>query len=174
MILDERASRTDRVIEVGKMMLTAARTAPKAKGVDILECCLVTGDDIKRLSDAMVELFEQTGRHVFERDSQNILKADAVVIIATRVETMGLDCGHCGYPQCSQKPAFTPCAFNCYDVGIAVGSAVATAADQRVDSRVMYSVGMGAQRLNLLPGCHQYLGIPISASSKSPFFDRKP
>jgi uncharacterized ferredoxin-like protein len=153
-------------------MLTAARTAPKAKGVDILECCLLTGDDIQKLSAVMLQMFEETGRPVYQRDGNNILKADCVLIIATKSQMMGLNCGHCGFPTCGEKPAAVPCAFNGTDVGIAIGSAVATAADERVDTRVMFSVGMAAERMNLLPGCTQYFGIPISASSKSPFFDR--
>jgi uncharacterized ferredoxin-like protein len=153
-------------------MLTAARTAPKAKGVDILECCLLTGDNIQKLSDVMLQMFEETGRPVYQRDGNNILKADCVLIIATKSQMMGLNCGHCGFPTCGEKPAAVPCAFNGTDVGIAIGSAVATAADERVDTRVMFSVGMAAERMNLLPGCTQYFGIPISASSKSPFFDR--
>lgn len=172
MIIEERSSRSERVIEAGRKMLTAARTAPKAKGVDIIECCLLTGDDIKRLSDTMMQLHEETGRPVYLRDGGNILKADCVLIIATRAQLMGLNCGHCGFPSCADKPANVPCAFNSTDVGIAIGSAVATAADERVDTRVMFSVGMAAERMNLLPGCSQYFGIPISASSKSPFFDR--
>jgi uncharacterized ferredoxin-like protein len=153
-------------------MLTAARTAPKAKGVDILECCLLTGEDIKRLSDVMLQMYEETGRPVYQRDGNNILKADCVLIIATKSQMMGLNCGHCGFPTCGEKPAAAPCAFNATDVGIAIGSAVATAADERVDTRVMFSVGMAAERMNLLSGCSQYFGIPVSASSKSPFFDR--
>lgn len=182
MIINERSSRADRVIEAGRRMLTAARTAPKAKGVDILECCLVTADDIRRLSDTMFQLHAETGRPVFLRDGNNILKADAVLIVATSLQPMGLNCGHCGFPTCGDKPKQVPCAFNLVDVGIAIGSAVATAADCRVDSRVMYSVGMAALRLNLLshtaPGsdqshpCIACFGIPLSASSKSPFFDR--
>lgn len=172
MIIDERNSRTERVLEAGRRMLTAARTAPKAKGVDILECCLLTGDDIKRLSDVMMELYAETGRPVYKRDSQNILQADCVLVIATQSQMMGLNCGHCGFSACAEKPSNVPCAFNSTDVGIAIGSAVATAADERVDTRVMFSAGMGAERLNLLPGCSQYFAIPISASSKSPFFDR--
>lgn len=31
-------------------MLTAARTAPKGKGIDVIEAALVTGEDIKKLS----------------------------------------------------------------------------------------------------------------------------
>lgn len=172
MIIEERQSREARVIEAGHRMMTAARTAPKAKGVDIIECCLLTGDDVKRLSDAMMELHEETGRPVYKRDSGNILNAGCVLVIATHSQMMGLNCGHCGFPACAEKPQNVPCAFNSTDIGIAVGSAVATAADERVDTRVMFSAGMGAERLNLLPGCSQYLAIPVSASSKSPFFDR--
>jgi Uncharacterized protein containing a ferredoxin domain len=43
-----------------------------------------------------------------------------------------------------------------------------------VDSRVMFSAGMAAQRLGYLGDCTCVMAIPISASSKNPFFDRKP
>ena len=153
MIIEERSSRTERVIEAGRNMLTAARTAPKAKGLDNLECCLLTGEDIQRLSDVMVELFNETGRPVYQRDAANILKAECVLT-------------------CAEKPAQAPCAYCATDIGIALGSAVATAADHRVDTRVMFSAGMAAERMNLLPDCSQYFAVPVSASSKSPFFDR--
>ncbi len=177
MIINERDDRRERVMQAARAMLTAARTAPKARGVDILECCIVEGDDINRLSDTMTRLFEETGRPVFQRDAANILQADAVVIIATRPQVMGLNCGHCGSPTCGDKPGAVPCVFNSVDIGIALGSAAAKAADCRVDTRIMYSAGMGAQRLGLLNTpdgeCRQYFAIPVSASSKSPFFDRK-
>lgn len=205
MIINERNSRSQRVVEVANRMLTAARTSPKAKGVDILECAILTEEDIRTLSDEMLRLHEETGRPVFLRDGNNILKADAIVILATRILPMGLNCAHCGFPTCGDKPRNVPCAFNLIDLGIAIGSAVATASDCRVDTRVMYSVGMAAQRLGLLnppctvagadtcttagtstaadtstdsagnnraESCVAYLGIPLSASSKSPFFDR--
>lgn len=58
---------------------------------------------------------------------------------------------------------------NSIDVGIAIGSACATAADLRVDTRVMFSAGLAAQRLEWLKGCRQVMAIPVSASSKNPF-----
>jgi uncharacterized ferredoxin-like protein len=58
-------------------------------------------------------------------------------------------------------------------MGIAVGSAVALAANLRVDNRVMFSVGKMAKDMDLLPGCSMVLAIPLSISGKSPFFDRK-
>ena len=61
------------------------------------------------------------------------------------------------------------------DVGIAIGSAAAAAADARVDNRVMFSVGRAARSLGLLgASVTLVLGIPLSVSGKSPFFDRKP
>ncbi|MBD5225276.1 MAG: ferredoxin [Bacteroidales bacterium] len=172
MIVDERNDRRDRVIAAGRQMLTAARTAPKAKGTDIIECCILTDGDIRRLSEAMLELYTDTGRPVYQRDAANILKSDAIVVIATRSQVMGLNCAHCGYKSCVEKPENVPCAINCVDVGIAIGSVVSTAADMRIDCRVMFSAGMAAERLNLLDGCSQYYCIPLSASSKNPFFDR--
>ena len=172
MIENERDGRTARIMEVARKMLTAARTAPKGKGLDILECAVVSGEDITRLSYAMLTLFAETGRHVYERDAANILKAECVVVIASHSQPLGLNCAHCGFATCDEKPAAVPCAINSVDVGIAIGSAVAMAADCRVDCRVMFSVGMAAQKLNLLDGCRQYFCIPLSASSKNPFFDR--
>ncbi len=84
-----------------------------------------------------------------------------------------LNCGHCGFPTCAGRPEGVPCAINSVDVGIAIGSACATAADMRVDTRVMFSAGLAAQRLNYLEGCRSVYAIPVSASSKNPFFDRK-
>ena len=105
MVTNERESRALRVKEAGLAMLTAARTAPKAKGVDIMECCLLDGDDIIRLSQEMASLHELTGRPVYARDSKNILQADAVFVIATRSQPMGLNCAHCGFETCASKPA---------------------------------------------------------------------
>ena len=58
--------------------------------------------------------------------------------------------------------------------GIAVGSAVSVAADDRVDSRVLYSAGKAAQLMQYEDFDVVWLAIPIAAYGKSPFFDRKP
>ena len=50
MIINERESRHEQVLNVARQMMTAARTAPKGKGVDIIEVALVTDEDIKKLS----------------------------------------------------------------------------------------------------------------------------
>lgn len=174
MIQNERASRHEHVLDVARQMMTAARTAPKGKGVDIIEIALVAGEDLKRLSEKMVEMVEEHGMKFFLRDAANVLQAECIIIIGTREQAQGLNCGHCGYPTCAGRPEGVPCAINSVDVGIAIGSACATAADLRVDTRVMFSAGLAAQRLDWLEGCRQVMAIPVSASSKNPFFDRKP
>ena len=155
-------------------MMTAARTAPKGKGVDIIEVALVTDEDIKKLAEQLISLSEEKGMKFFLRDADNILSAECVLLIGTRELAQGLNCGHCGFPTCAERSTGVPCVINSVDVGIAIGSACATAADHRVDTRVMFSAGLAAQRLDILKGCKQVFAIPVSASSKNPFFDRKP
>ncbi|MDR3218662.1 MAG: DUF2148 domain-containing protein [Dysgonamonadaceae bacterium] len=173
MILNERETRHERVMEAVKLMMTAARTAPKGKGMDIIEIAAIAGEDIKTLSAKTKELGEQNGLNFFLRDAENILSAEAVVIIGSHSSEHNLNCSYCGYPTCTAKPEYTPCVLNSVDIGIAIGSACATAADLRLDTRVMFSVGYTAQKLKWLPDCRSVFAIPVSASSKNPFFDRK-
>ena len=173
MIQNERETRHQRVMEAVGQMMTAARTAPKAKGTDIIEIVAVEGNDIRILSDKTVVLGIQNDYKFFLRDAENILSAEAVLLIGTHQKEQTLNCNHCGFASCDDKPQEVPCTINSVDVGIAIGSACAMAADLRLDTRVMFSVGYAAQALNWLEGCRTVFAIPISASTKSPFFDRK-
>ena len=173
MIQSERETRHQRVMEAVGRMMTAARTAPKAKGIDIIEIAMAEGNDIQTLSDKTRELGIQNEHKFFLRDAENILSAEAVLLIGTRRQEQALNCSHCGFPTCSAKPQEVPCAINSVDVGIAIGSACAMAADLRLDTRVMFSVGYAAQALDWLKGCETVFAVPVSASSKNPFFDRK-
>ena len=100
MIQNERDCRHEHVLDVARQMLTAARTAPKGKGIDVIEAALVTGEDIKKLSEKMVAMVEEHGMKFFLRDADNILQAECVIIIGTREQTQSLNCGHCGFPTC--------------------------------------------------------------------------
>ncbi|MCD8092157.1 MAG: DUF2148 domain-containing protein [Bacteroides sp.] len=174
MIQNERDCRHKHVLDVARQMMTAARTAPKGKGIDVIETALVAGEDLKKLSEKMVAMVEEHGMKFFLRDAENILQAECVVIIGMHELAQGLNCGHCGFSTCAGRSEGVPCAINSVDVGVAIGSACAMAADMRVDTRVMFSAGLAAQRLDWLKGCTSVFAIPVSASSKNPFFDRKP
>ncbi len=172
MIYNEREIRHRQVIEAAKQMMTAARTAPKARGADILEITLVTDEDIVTLSDALKQLGEQRNRAGMIRDAKNILSAEAILLIGSREMAMGLNCAYCGSESCDTRGEGVPCTMNTIDVGIAIGSACSTAACLKLDTRVMYSAGYAAYKLGWMPQCKYIIAIPVSASSKNPFFDR--
>ena len=174
MLLNERQNRRERLLKVAEAMATAARTAPKGKGFDINEILTVTDEHIAELSAEMIKYSEKSGLKFFLRDAENLQHAEAVILIGTKSQTHGLNCGYCGFATCNEKQEQPdiPCSLNSVDVGIAIGSACATAADMRVDSRVMFSAGRAAQDLDWLPGCSNIYAIPISCTSKNPFFDR--
>lgn len=172
MIRNQRECAHEGVAAACCLIMNAIRTAPKARGIDLIETATVDGDDLRELSQQMLDLHKLTGKPVFLRDGNNILQGEAVILVGTPRHPMGLNCGRCGYRDCEDLPADNPCAFNEIDLGIAIGSAVSMAADLRLDTRVMYSAGMGALALNLLPGCQTVIAIAVGCSAKNPFFDR--
>lgn len=176
MILNEKSVSNSSLLDVAQRMMTAARTAPKARGVDRLEIITVHEEkDLEILARQMEKIYERTHRSGFLRDAGNIRQAGAVVIIGSHNGEQELDCGYCGHATCAGKRAHGgPCVFPVNDMGIAIGSACATAADCRVDNRVMYTAGMAANELGWLgDDCIFALAIPLSATGKNPFFDRK-
>jgi uncharacterized ferredoxin-like protein len=174
MIVNERDNRHEAALSVATHLLRAARTAPKGKGVDLIECAVVEGEDLETLAAEMERIGTERGHMFFLRDANCIRASECVVLIGTRHKVQGLNCARCGFPTCAEKPRQVPCAINVVDVGIAVGSAVSLAADLRIDTRIMYSAGVAADHLALLgEDTSQIYALPLSISSKSPFFDRK-
>jgi len=166
------------LVQIAGFMCTAARTAPKAKGTDNILTMVISRDSQKKkLVKRMIDDARRENKPGFRRDAANIENSPVIVLIATRTKPIGLTyCGFCGYEDCTHLlKAKGICAYNALDLGIAVGSAVSIAADFRVDNRIMYSVGKAAMALNLFKDKSVKIafGIPLSASGKNPFFDRK-
>lgn len=159
--------------KTAELMCAAARTAPKTRGQDHIVIGLLTPSEKKKVIARMREIAERESRPGCARDAGCLEAAQQVVLIGVRRRTIGLNCGFCGYPVCAELEK-TPgvCAYNSMDLGIALGSAAALAADLRADNRLMFSVGKAALELGLLPEAVQAVGIPLSATGKSPFFDR--
>jgi len=165
------------IYNVAKKMLLAALTAPKARGKNQLVIKIVDKSDIFTLSEKMIEMAEKFKLPSFKRDAENILLSPYLFLIGTRICPADLKkCGMCGFLNCEEtdKYKLTPCVFNTGDLGIAIGSAVSIAMDNRVDNRIMYTVGQAAIELQMLGTDVPIIyGIPLSAASKNPFFDRK-
>lgn len=165
---------------VGELMAVAARTAPKAAGKDFIEVALLSDSERVALGTDMMEVGKERGNPGFERDGQNVLDSDAVLLIGLLPHKgVGLNCGACGFASCQEfnNKSYTGdfigpnCALRLLDLGIALGSAVKTASELNVDNRIMYRIGVSTKRLGLGKSniCH---GIPLSATGKSIFFDR--
>ncbi|MCX5682019.1 MAG: DUF2148 domain-containing protein [Candidatus Omnitrophica bacterium] len=176
-MIDEKKFINEILKDAAKKMVLAARTAPKGRGIDTFTFCLAEDDDIKKISKKMKEIGEESGAQAFLRDSQSILSSPVIVLLGTAIKAVGLKrCSRCGFKDCDEKEKHKniPCAFNTGDLGIAIGSAVSVAADNRVDCRVMHTVGAAALELGLLgKDVKIAFGVPLSATSKNPFFDRK-
>ncbi len=176
-VTDEKKLMANALKEVAAKMVIAARTAPKARGIDTFEIKIAEGDTISALAEKMKEAAAEYDIPFFERDAGNILESPVVVLIGTRIKSIGLKkCGMCGFSGCDEKNEHpdVPCVFNTGDLGLAVGSAVSVCTDHRADNRIMYTIGQAAMELGLFDTeIRIAYGIPLSATSKNPFFDRK-
>lgn len=163
---------------VAELMAISARTAPKAVGKDFIVTKIVEGDDLQQLAEKMYEFGERTGKGNFDRDGANVSSSAAVLLIGLKdAEVVGLNCSACGSEKCIKPDTFEGefkgpnCALRLLDMGIAIGSAVKTASLLNVDNRIMYRVGVVAREMGLIDADF-VMGIPLSATGKSIYFDR--
>lgn len=164
------------VMQVAGLMCAAARTAPKGRGIDNIVTGIVDGDEKNSIARRMLKKGKEEQVNSFIRDAGGIRFASAVVLIGTRVKPLGLKiCGLCGFRDCAQLESNNGvCVFNNSDLGIAVGSAVSVAAMHHIDNRIMYTAGIIAGEMGLLGNDVKIIfTIPLSATGKNPFFDRK-
>jgi len=166
-------------MEAAALMCAAARTAPKARGVDNILTMAVTGEELCLLADKMEEIANRdpAANGFFARDAGNVRASQAVVLIGAKRSFCGLShCSLCGFANCAAcKAAGANCAFTTLNMGIALGSAAATAADLRMDNRIMFTIGKAAGEMGYVEDKDViWHGIPLSVSGKSVFFDRKP
>jgi len=171
------------------LMAATARTAPKARGVDATASLILDGEDLEKLATAMDSKATKKPDYLsstLKRDANNVRKSESVLLLGVtghpkKIE-QPLDCGACGYASCEHlakarkklkvKDFNGPiCAFQSMDLGIALGSSVKLASELCIDNRMMYTIGVAAKELGLLDS-DMIIGIPLSVTGKSPYFDR--
>jgi len=175
MMYNSKESEKSAVKHVAEMMAAAARTAPKACGVDLIQTMILDGEDKDKLTATMREIGAARDKF-FIRDANNVDVCHCIVLIGAGVAPRGLNCGLCGIGKCedAEKDGIA-CALSVTDIGIAVGSAVSKAMDHRIDNRVLYTAGMATLKLKLFPGDIKIcFGIGLSTTGKNVFFDRAP
>ncbi len=163
---------------VAELMAISARTAPKTAGQDFVVTKIIEGDDLKKLAEKMFEFGERTGKGNFDRDGANVRNSDALLLIGLKdARSLGFNCGACGFDKCLKPNTHEgefrggQCAYRLLDMGIALGSAVKTASLLNVDNRIMYRAGVVAREMGLIDADF-VMGIPLSATGKSIYFDR--
>jgi len=169
------------------LMAASAITAPKAGGKDCLEIVALTdADDLKRLADEMRKYAPASSKaNYWHRDATNTENAQGVLLIGLAGPvTAGYDCGGCGYRTCNEfeqarelkdfEMGYTGphCIMRMMDIGVALSSAAKAASLLNIDNRVQQRVGAAARALGYID-CEVAMGIPISISGKSIFYDRK-
>jgi uncharacterized ferredoxin-like protein len=187
-VYNRMTAEKDAVATVANLMALAARTAPKAKGVDTIFVKVLTKKEIKDLATRLKSLGEERDLHFFLRDAKNIAASDGCIIIGAQGNVpAGVNCGACGFSTCAEftknfikkdkkTTDFTGpnCSVRMADLGIALGSAVKTAQVHNVDNRIMYTGGVAAMDLGTLgEDCTIAYAIPLSATGKNIYFDRK-
>ncbi len=167
---------------LAKIILTAARTAPKGKGIDDIVTFFLSPEEKSELANRMEELSEIKNLKFLIRDAQNVRDSDAIILIGLKASGVSnLDCGACGFGTCKemlerekvQKEFLGPqCMIKYLDLGIAVGSAAAKAKDLCIDNRVLYSAGAAACYFKMIDA-DMAMGLPLSVKGKNIFFDRE-
>jgi len=170
----------EKINEMAAQIITAAKTAPKGKGVDSLNIGILEEEDKQVILDEMAKLYKQTSRELFFRDANNLRDSDGCILFSVEDKPLGLNCGACGM-NCSQMAktkkivtddyAGPNCMFKVMDLGIALGSASKRAMELCIDNRLMYSIGVAARKTNLIKG-EIVIAMPLSISGKNIFFDR--
>ncbi len=176
MIQNRETASAEAAKRVAQAMVAAAITAPKANGGDRVVAAILDGEDKAVLTKHMRDIAKETGAEFFDRDANNVDNSHCIVMLGALNDPVLLDnCGFCGFADCAaSRAAGATCAFNASDLGIAVGSAVSIAADNRMDNRVLFSAGKAFLRMKVFEGVRVCYGIPLSTTSKSIFFDRGP
>ena len=177
MIIDSKKAEEQAILHLAYKVCVAVRTAPKTRGIDHLETAILIDEDKNKLSAEMRRIGEKFGEKgsFFVRDAGNVDASGAVVLVGAKYETRGLRelCGLCRFKNCSAcSEAGAACVFTSMDLGIALGSAVSLVSDNRVDNRLMFTIGQAAASLEILGEYKLVIGIPLAVSGKSPFFDR--
>lgn len=164
-MIGESEALRDGVLDVARLMAVAAKTAPKARGIDNIRILILDRrEELEELAKSMEELAEKYGAF-FKRDADNVRNSDVVVLIGARVVDLGLKTPEDYVADINLVMALL-------NLGIALGSAVKTAGIHNVDNRIMYTIGYAAQRKGLMKA-DIIIGIPLSAKGKNIYFDRK-
>lgn len=161
---------------ISKILLIDATTAPKGVGRDDIVIDIVKDkENRQKILKQAKTISQRSGFTFYERDAINCENISHIILIGYKMFYHGFDCGFCGFNTCREcEKRGCMCAISITDAGIAMGSLVKLSSVFGVDNRIMLSIGQAAKEIDFFKekvgGAY---GIPLSATTKNPFFDRK-
>ena len=153
MIISSEDAEKEVVLYVAKLMCAAARTAPKGRGADTIKTAILTGEEIKRVTDEMVK----ESKDGLTISIKSVQYSEAIVLIGVTFEQPSDQSGN-------MKAKLI-------DLGIALGSAARIASDLNIDNRIMGGPGRIAAKLGMMKA-DEVQSICLSIKGKNIFFDR--
>ena len=190
-VYDGNKAAQDHLLDIGKACILAAAKAPTLTQRLGLRTEIITNEDIDPVLDVLETLGETS---TFQRHDAVALRRLAdegrmppILLIGADLTQPALwDCGACGFPTCGEYlkylsrnkgvgiGAYGPtCVWKAVDFGIACDWSCACAAQHRVESRIMFSVGAVSLLTGRMEGCSFILGLPIGPLGQNLWFDRE-
>ena len=179
-------------MDVARLALAAAHGVPQMTGKMELQSEIITAEDaipIIEFLEAVIPIspvmyFDYFSyKYFLENNEQLILLLLGADL--TKSE-LGWDCGACGFNACADFNAYSKknksksvlqagpnCNWKLMDFAAACDFACASVAQNRVDCRVMGTIGGAASRVGYLPSCSVVLGLPIGPIGEFNWFNRK-
>jgi len=197
-------NKKDNVLMVAKLMTNAALTAPCTGGVHGCESEIAYGQqELEKIAREMERLAHNEVpkklKKPFLYEAAMVRETDAIVFLGNfraRFSPMDGACGLCGgEPDCSfyydrvkhlngvvdhtdrsreTSIAGPLCMLRAHDLGYALGSALWTAANNYVDAKPSYAVGLAGRNLDICMNSEVVVGIMISVAAKNVYVDIPP
>ena len=181
----------EHVLEVAKNIVLAIHKAPQITGKTQIEAEILWGEDLVPIIE-ILEPIAKAVRYV-QWDYQTLKgcldkgESPFIVAIGAKVDrsNLGWDCGACGQPTCKEFNAYAKdlggggqlggpcCNWKILDYAIACDWACAAAWQNRVDNRIMGSVGFALQAFNYLPNSSVKLGLALGPPRDMVYYSRE-
>lgn len=154
MIITSEDAEKEVILYVAKLMVAAARTAPKARGIDTTKSMILIEGEKEQLFQQMVN----DAKGELTPTLKSIQNATAIVLF-------GVDYDKTKPPEDSTNK------FKLIDLGIAVGSAVKIASILNVDNRIHGGPARTALKMGIIKA-DEVVSVCLSLKGKNIFFDR--
>lgn len=186
------------LIQVGRLCAQSVYKAPQLTGRVSYTCQLVTGEDLRYITEAFQILFRLEMYHLPSlfcyRDAMDRGEPLVLLLVGTKDlnhSELNWNCGACGFDTCGEfnkyakkrlkEPSYPGmlqgqgpcCAWKLMDFSIANDWAAAVAWHQNVTNRVEVASGQAALAVGMMEDCNTVLGLPLGPRHELYWYSRR-